>query len=77
MPNGPILVNGQPLEFRDGSASIRMVKASYGIIRVLHLRHISALKQYYPSMVYRSITVPGARYRQGTPRLSEGGSSSR
>jgi hypothetical protein len=60
------------LTFVDPAVGPRTVKASYGILRVLQLRHISALKQHYLSTVYRSVTVPRGRYRQGTPKLSEG-----
>lgn len=41
----------------------RKVKASYGIMNVLQLRHMPALKQNYPSMEFTSITVPKGRMR--------------
>ena len=50
----------------------RKVKASYGIVNVLRLRHVSALKHRYPSIEFTSITVPKGRREQGTPRLGEG-----
>ena len=50
----------------------RKVKASYGIVNVLQLRHVSALKHRYPSIEFTSITVPKGRREQGTPRLGEG-----
>jgi len=50
----------------------RTVRATYGIMRVLQLRHMASLKHHYASTDFRSLTVPRGRYRQGTPRLSEG-----
>ncbi|KAK2591530.1 hypothetical protein QQS21_010780 [Conoideocrella luteorostrata] len=72
LPSGTIVVNGKSLTIKDTDGSMRKIKATYGIMRVMQLRHISALKHHYPSTTFRSITVPRGRYRLGTPRLSEG-----
>jgi hypothetical protein len=72
LPNGYVVVNGKRLRFTDTTGTKRTVRATYGIMRVLQLRHIAALKHHYPSTNFVSITIPKGRYRQGTPRLGEG-----
>lgn len=72
LPSGCVLVNGKGLWFNDVEGKPREIKATYGIMRVMQLRHMSALKHHYPSTTFNSITVPRGRYRLGTPRLSEG-----
>jgi hypothetical protein len=66
-----VYMYGKPLKFRDSNGEMRTIKCSYGIISVLQLRHISSLKQHYPSTVTRSLTTKGGRYRGGTPRVGE------
>ncbi|OAP53943.1 hypothetical protein AYL99_11823 [Fonsecaea erecta] len=72
LPKGDVVVRGKRLTFTDTTKKLRTVRATYGIMRILQLRHIAALKHHYLSTVFRSITVPRGRYRMGTPRLSEG-----
>ncbi len=72
LPNGYVVVNGKRLSIKDTNGSTREIKATYGIMRVMQLRHMSSLKHHYPSTTFNSITVPRGRYRLGTPRLSEG-----
>ena len=72
LPHGTMLVNGKELTFNDEKMGKRTVKATYGIMRVIQLRHVSSLKHHYASMNFNSVTILRGRYRQGTPRLSEG-----
>lgn len=72
LPNGEVVVNGKRLTIMDTDGSMRTIRATYGIMRIMQLRHMSALKHHYPSTSFQSITVPRGRYRLGTPRLSEG-----
>ncbi|KAK5162657.1 uncharacterized protein LTR77_011263 [Saxophila tyrrhenica] len=72
LPSGVLMANGKELRFKDQKVGMRTVKATYGIMRVLQLRHVASLKHHYASTDFRSVTVPRGRYRQGTPRLSEG-----
>ncbi len=72
LPSGTLSANGNVLRFRDGKLGMRTIKATYGIMRVLQLRHVASLKHHYASTDFKSLTVPRGRYRQGTPRLSEG-----
>lgn len=59
LPSGVVMMIGQDLEFTDSGIGKRTVKCSYGIMRVLQLRHISALKQHYSSTIYKSFrTLP-------------------
>jgi hypothetical protein len=41
--------HGKRLEFTDSNGERRVVRCSYGIMSILQLRHIAALKQHYPS----------------------------
>jgi hypothetical protein len=66
-----VLVKGKRLEFMDTNSVQRTVGFSYGIMTILQLRHVAALKHHYPSTIFESITVPRGRYRGGTPRLGE------
>jgi len=66
-----IYANGKRLEFMDSNGEMRAVKCSYGIMSILQLRHIAALKQHYPSTITRSLIVKRGRYREGTPRVGE------
>lgn len=66
-----VCVNGKPLEFTDSNGQKRVIKCSYGIMGVLQLRHISSLKQHYPSRPVRSLKTRRGRYRDGTPRVGE------
>ncbi|KAL9122249.1 MAG: hypothetical protein Q9187_001201 [Circinaria calcarea] len=61
LPNGYVVVNGKKLKFMDTTGTERVVKATYGIMRVLQLRHIAALKHHYPSTNFVSITIPKGR----------------
>lgn len=70
--NGPVMMNGTMLKVREGNGSTRTIRASYGIMRVVQLRHLAALKHHYPSTIFSSLTVPRGRFRQGTPRVGEG-----
>ena len=69
--SGTVIVNGRELTFEEEDKTKRVVKASYGIMTILQLRHVASLKHHYPSKVYWSVTVPRGRYRQGTPRTGE------
>lgn len=71
LPTAYVTVEGSKVEFMDGDRGLRTVKCSYGIMRLLQLRHLSVLKQHYPSTVVRSIKVPRGKFRLGTPRLGE------
>lgn len=66
-----IYMNGKPLEFIDSDGTKRTIKCSYGILGVLQLRHISSLKQHYPSRPVYSLKTKRGRYRNGTPRVGE------
>lgn len=66
-----VYMNGKVLEFKDSDGKMRKIKCSYGIMPLLQLRHISALKQHYPSAAVRSIKTKRGRYRGGTPRVGE------
>lgn len=72
LPTGILTMYGNPLAIKEKDGSTRTIKASYGIMRLLQLRHLSGLKHHYPSTTFLSMTVPKGRYRQGTPRLGEG-----
>lgn len=56
----------------DTAGSTSVVKATYGIMRVIQLRQMSGLKRHYSATDFKSFTVPRGRYKMGTPRLSEG-----
>jgi len=71
IPTAYVTANGNKIVFEDGIVGKRTVKCNYGIMRVQQLRHVSALKQHYPSSATNSITVPRGRYRSGTPRTGE------
>ena len=71
IPSAYVTDNGKRIVFADGSMGKRTVVCNYGIMRVQQLRHVSALKQHYPSSATNSITVPRGRYRSGTPRTGE------
>ncbi len=71
LPTAYVTMNGSVLQFLEKNGTKRQVKCNYGIMSTLQLRHISALKQHYPSTVTESILVPRGRYRRGTPRLGE------
>lgn len=66
---GFVVGNGNTLTINEENGSTRTVKASYGIMTVLQLRHVSALKHHYMSMPCNSITVPRAG---GTGRAHPG-----
>ena len=51
---------------------VRKVRASYGIMHVLQLRHIAVLKHLYPSADFKMIGIPKGKLRGGTLRLGEG-----
>jgi hypothetical protein len=72
LPNGKVIVCGKELKIRDTARNTRTVRATYGIVRVLQLRHVAALKHHYPSTIFRGISLPGGRYRLGNPRLNKG-----
>lgn len=72
LSNGRMLANGRELTIRDSNGKIRVIKATYGIMRVMQVRHMSALKHHYPSAVFTSVTVLRGGHRLRTPRLSEG-----
>lgn len=72
LPAGYVVVDGKRLEITDTGGKVRTVRATYGIMRVLQLRHIAALKHHFPSTDFLSVTVPRGRYRLGTPRLGKG-----
>ena len=65
LPSTYITMYGNKLETSKADGTKRTVRCSYGIMNVLQLRHISALKQHYRS------TIPRGRYRRGTPRVGE------
>ena len=71
IPVAYVTHNGKRIEFRDTNGDTRTVKCQYGIMRVMQLRHLSSLKQHYPSSRINSLTVPRGRYRSGTPRTGE------
>ncbi len=71
IPSAYVTMNGNNIEFLDTNGSTRTVRCSYGIMRVMQLRHVSSLKQHYPASPINSITVKRGRYREGTPRLGE------
>jgi hypothetical protein len=66
LPKGRVMMKGKVLKWKHGT-----IRASYGIMTILQLRHIATLKHHYPSTAFTSITVPRGRYRGGTPRLGE------
>ncbi|KAH7001768.1 hypothetical protein B0J12DRAFT_747803 [Macrophomina phaseolina] len=71
LPTAYVTMEGKKIEFMDEKVGMRTVRCSYGIMRLLQLRHLSVLKQHYPSTVVRSIKVPRGKFRLGTPRLGE------
>ncbi|KIW76867.1 hypothetical protein Z517_09311 [Fonsecaea pedrosoi CBS 271.37] len=48
LPKGDVVVRGKRSTFTDTSKKVRTVRVTYGIIRVLQLRHITTIK-HYPS----------------------------
>lgn len=66
-----VYMNGKRLEFTDSNGEKRVIRCSYGIMSILQLRHISSLKQHYPSTPVRSLMTKRGRYRGGTPRIGE------
>lgn len=72
LPSGEVLVRGKRLTITDTNGRERVIKASYGVARIMQLRHVAALEHPYLSTTYISVTVPGGRYRLRTPRLYEG-----
>lgn len=70
--SGTVLYKGKRVWVPEKDGSMRLVKASYGIMGLLRLRHIAALKHHYLSSPIRSILIPKGRMRGGTARMGEG-----
>lgn len=66
-----VTVGGSKIVFTDTNGTLRTIMCNYGIMRVMQLRRVSSLKQYYPASAVSSITVKRGRYREGTARLGE------
>jgi hypothetical protein len=56
LSNGALIADGKELLITDENGARRKVKASYGIMDILQLRHVSAPKPHYQSMEFTSIT---------------------
>jgi hypothetical protein len=58
-----VTVGGKGLTIRDTDGTMRTVRATHGIMCVLQLRHVAALKHHFPFTNFHSVTVPRGRYR--------------
>lgn len=58
LPSGIVMVNGLTLI---NKVENRIAKATYGILPILQLRHIAALKLHYSSTTFTSVSVPRGR----------------
>ncbi len=60
-----VVVNGKELSFNDTTGHRMTVRATYGNMHVLQLRHIAALKHHFPSTSFVSLTVPSGEVQAG------------
>jgi len=66
------MIGDRTLSIREEDGSQRVVRASHGIMHILFLRHVAALKYHYLFRAVRAITVTEGRMRGGMPRMGEG-----
>ncbi|KAF2241311.1 hypothetical protein BU26DRAFT_571814 [Trematosphaeria pertusa] len=70
-PLSPVVVlyKGKPITFTEDNVSTRVVRASYGVMSLLRMRHIAALKHHYLSTpTIKSMLIPKGRMRGGMAR---------
>ncbi|KAK7937811.1 uncharacterized protein PG986_014679 [Apiospora aurea] len=69
LPTGYLKMKGKRLMITQVDGTKREVKASYGIARMMQLRHIAALKHHYPSASYTSSSVPRGEVQTGNTQI--------
>jgi hypothetical protein len=65
-------VTSEPITMKNAKGEIVNMRCSYGIVQIMRLKQVAAMKAHYPAEPIKSMMVPKGRYKSGTPRLGEG-----